>query len=318
MREFTCGFNSMYYQKTRFFYFAFFLVILLNASISAQQTDIETFLAQKLAGIQLKDGNKILKKGISLGEICDLNEPVANRVFREYGAMFVGKDDIYAGFRLINNDNQVKFFVNCVFRNEREVNSYQTSIRTKSANIGGTNIELREDAMNALLAAVEEGRKKGLRITPRGGPIGAKRSYQDTARLWDSRFYPALNYWVGKGRISRQAAEAAKKLDITSQVKQVLEWEDKKLWFSKDLSKSILYSVAAPGASQHIFMVALDVEQFGNKAVRDLLARHGWFQTVKSDLPHFTYLGVDKNELEERGLTRVPSGGQEFWIPKMD
>jgi hypothetical protein len=173
--------------------------------------------------------------------------------------------------------------------------------------------------MDALLAAVEEGRQKGLRISPRGGSLAAKRSYQETARLWDSRFYPALNHWVRLGKISRAAADAARSADITTQVKQVFEWEDKRLWFSKDLSKSILYSVAAPGASQHIFMVALDVEQFGSKAVRDVLANHGWFQTVKSDLPHFTYLGgVKRDQLESRGLRAVPSGGQEFWIPKMD
>jgi len=317
MRKFALSINFMN-RKYRFFYSAIVFAILLNNQIFAQQTDIKTYLAQKLAGIQLKDGNKTIKKGISLSEICDLNDPVANRVFREYGAMFVGKDDIFAGFRLINNDNKIKFFVNCVFKDEREVNSYQTSIRTKSANIGGTNIELREDAMDALLAAIEEGRQKGLRITPRGGSIAAKRSYQDTARLWDSRFYPALTYWVGKGRISRQDAEAAKSSGIGAQVKQVLEWEDKKLWFSKDLSKSILYSVAAPGASQHIFMVALDVEQYASKGVRDLLAEHGWFQTVKSDMPHFTYLGVERNKLKSLGLMSVPSGGQEFWIPKMD
>jgi hypothetical protein len=232
--------------------------------------------------------------------------------------MFVGKDEVFAGFRRGNSDDGIKFFVNCVFRDEREVYSYQTSIRTKSANIGGTNIELREDAMDALLTAIEEGKRKGLRITPRGGSIGAKRSYQDTARLWDSRFYPALNYWVGKGRISRREAEAAKQMEIAEQVEKVFEWEDKKLWFSKDLSKSILYSVAAPGASQHIFMLALDVEQFSSKPVRDLLAKHGWFQTVKSDLPHFTYLGVDESELPALGLTSVTVGGQKFWIPNLD
>ncbi len=307
----------MDYLKPRFFYFAFLLVILLNGSVYAQSADMETYLAQKLAGIQLMDGGKVLKKGISLDEICNLNDPVAKRVFREYGAMFVGRDEVFAGFRLINENNKIKFFVNCVFRDEREVSFYQTTIKTKAANIGGTNIELREDAMNALLAAIEEGRPRGLRISPRGGSISAKRSYQDTARLWDSRFYPALNYWVGKGRISRADAEAAKTAGITEQVKRVLAWEDKKLWFSKDLSKSILYSVAAPGASQHIFMIALDVEQFGNAGVRNLLAKHGWFQTVKSDLPHFTYLGVEKNKLESLGLTRAISGGQEFWIPNL-
>jgi hypothetical protein len=307
----------MYLQNYRFFCVAFVFIILLNSQILAQQTDIKTYLAQKLAGIQLRDGNKTIKKGISLDEICDLNDPVANRVFREYGAMFVGKDDVFAGFRLINNDNGIKFFVNCVFKDEREVFSYQSSLRTKSAVIGGTKIDLREDAMDALLAAIGEAKQKGLRITPRGGSIGAKRTFQDTAELWNSRFFPALNYWVGKGKISRREAEAAKTFDIPAQVRQVLAWEDKKLWFSKDLSKSILYSVAAPGASQHIFMLALDVEQFSNKSVRDVLAKHGWFQTVKSDLPHFTYLGVEEDKLESLGLRSVPSGGQKFWIPNL-
>jgi hypothetical protein len=307
----------MFYQKYRFFYFAFIFLIFLNSQIFAQQKDIKTYLAQKLAEVKLKDGNKTLKNGISLNEICDLNDSVANRVFREYGAMFVGKDAIFAGFRLTNKDDKINFFVNCVFKDEREVFSYQSSLRTKSANIGGTNIELREDAMEALLDAIDDAKDKGLRITPRGGSIAAKRTYQDTAELWNSRFFPALNYWVGKGKISRREADAAKAADITVQVRQVLSWEDKQLWFSKDLSKSILYSVAAPGASQHIFMLALDVEQFGNKAVRDILAKHGWFQTVKSDLPHFTYLGVDEEDLPKLGLEAAFSGGQKFWIPKL-
>ncbi len=307
----------MFYQKILILLVLFVFTALSSVQIFAQQNDIKTVLAQRLAKIQLKDGGRTIKKGISLDEICDLNDPVANRVFREYGAMFVGKDEIFAGFRLIQGDDKIKFFVNCVFDDEREVNSYQTSIRTKSANIGGTFIELREDAMEALSEAIEDARAKGLKISPRGGSIGAKRSFQDTARLWDSRFFPALNYWVGKGRISRQSAEAAKTMNIPQQVKQVLEWEDKKFWFSKDLSKSILYSVAAPGASQHIFMLALDVEQFTNPQVRKILAEHGWFQTVLSDLPHFTYLGVDEKELPELGLEAKSSGGQKFWVPKM-
>jgi len=160
-------------KKYLYFYAAFVFIILLNSQSFAQQNDIKTVLAQKLAKIKLMDGKKTLKNGISLSEICDLNETVANRVFREYGAMFVGKDDVFAGFRLINEGNKIKFFVNCVFKDEREVNSYQTSLRSKSANIGGTYVELREDAMDALLAAIAEGKQKGLRITPRGGATAA-------------------------------------------------------------------------------------------------------------------------------------------------
>src|SRR5205085_2247542 len=77
----------------------------------------------------------------------------------------------------------------------------------------------------------------------------------------------------------------------------VLELERAGLFFSKDLSKSILRSVAAPGASQHLAMLAFDASEFQDARVRDLLARCGWFQTVLSDLPHFTYLGLEESEL---------------------
>ena len=49
-----------------------------------------------------------------------------------------------------------------------------------------------------------------------------------------------------------------------------------------------------------------------------VLARHGWFQTVLSDLPHFTYLGLDEHELSARGLRRVEAAGQTFWVPDMN
>jgi hypothetical protein len=47
------------------------------------------------------------------------------------------------------------------------------------------------------------------------------------------------------------------------------------------------------------------------------LAKHGWFQTVKSDLPHFTFLGVSEDDLPLLGLKREVVTGQIFWIPDM-
>jgi hypothetical protein len=142
--------------------------------------------------------------------------------------------------------------------------------------------------------------------------------------FWNSRLLPGLAYWVKQKRITTAQAEAVKRSRIREQVAQVLEWEKDGMYFSKDLSKSILYSVAAPGASQHIFMLALDVTQYGSPKVREILARHGWFQTVASDLPHFTYLGIIEEEqaareakLEEMGLQKVRIGGQDFWVPDM-
>jgi len=97
----------------------------------------------------------------------------------------------------------------------------------------------------------------------------------------------------------------------------VLELEQVGIYFSKDLSKSILYSIAAPGTSQHIAMLAFDVNEFEDSRVREIMSKHGWFQTVVSDLPHFTYLGLKEKDLPKNGLRSVEVNGQVFWIPNV-
>jgi hypothetical protein len=226
----------------------------------------------------------------------------ARRVFYDYGAIFV-------------SNNGGKLPRKCIFESDFEVDQFQKGMPRQTETIGSVQITLQEPAMKALLEARQEARRQGLNITPRGGSISGSRSFQDTYKLWNSRFYPALNYWIKRGKISRQDAEEAKSLPIQEQVAQVLEWEQKGFYFSTGFNKSILYSVAAPGASQHIFMLALDVTQYNNSRVRDILADHGWFQTVKSDLPHFTYLGVEESDLPRLGLKPETSGGYKFWIP---
>ena len=62
-------------------------------------------------------------------------------------------------------------------------------------------------------------------------------------------------------------------------------------------------------------MLALDVKEFENARVRSTLAKHGWYQTVTSDLPHFTYLGVEESELSRLGLKQVTNSGRVFWVP---
>jgi hypothetical protein len=51
--------------------------------------------------------------------------------------------------------------------------------------------------------------------------------------------------------------------------------------------------------------------------VREILAKHGWFQTVLSDLPHFTFLGLKEKDLPKNGLKSVVVDGQTFWIPNV-
>jgi hypothetical protein len=62
-------------------------------------------------------------------------------------------------------------------------------------------------------------------------------------------------------------------------------------------------------------MLAFDVNEFCDSRVREIMAAEGWFQTVLSDLPHFTYLGLNESELPGRGLKPVEVNGQNFWIP---
>ena len=102
---------------------------------------------------------------------------------------------------------------------------------------------------------------------------------------------------------------------LREQVAAVIELEARGIFFSKDFKKSILRSVAAPGASQHLSMLAFDAAEIADARARNTLARRGWFQTVLSDLPHFTYLGLEESELPARGLRRVEERGQTFWIP---
>jgi hypothetical protein len=241
----------------------------------------------------------------TLNKICPVEtDATARRIFKEYGAIFVSKGAMLPG--------------KCIFTSDAEVQSFQSKSNPQTAILNGVQITLQKAAMDALLKANAEALKKKLRITPRGGSIAASRSFEDTVRLWNSRFFPALNYWVGKRKITKTQADAARVSGIREQVAQVLEWENNGWFFSKDLTKSILFSVAAPGASQHNFMLALDVEQFANKEIRQILADHGWFQTIKSDLPHFTYLGVKADELPALGLKETPAGTQKFWIPNVD
>lgn len=234
--------------------------------------------------------------------MCPDGDDVARRVLHDYGAMFVGSADILPP-------------PECVFTSEAQVTAFQTAAGVAAANIGGAVVELQPAAMNALLQACAAAQAEGLDITPRDGAEAARRSYADTVRLWNSRFLPALDHWTKLGRLTADDAERLRELPVHEQVARVLELEKDGIFFSKDLSKSVLYSIAAPGTSQHIAMLAFDVNEFANSRVREILAEHGWFQTVLSDLPHFTYLGIPEDKLAECGLKPVEVNAQKFWIP---
>ena len=280
----------------------YYFLLLLTAAVFPLSAYSQSATAAK-ADFEIVVRNRLLKEsGTTLEKVCPVDtDATAQRIFREYGAMFVSVG--------------TKLPTQCVLTNDSEVKNFQAQSDSQTTTLNGVNITLQKSAMNALLAANADALKIHRRITPRSGSNSAARSFETTVKLWNSRFYPALNYWVRKNKITKAAAEAAKNSGIREQIAQVLKWEAEGYFFSRDLSKSILYSVAAPGASQHNFMLALDVQQFSDPRVRDILAAHGWFQTVKSDLPHFTFLGVKEADLPALGLQPTIIGTQKFWIP---
>lgn len=225
---------------------------------------------------------------------------VERTLLSEYGAMFVARG--------------VTVPTKIVFKDEAEVSAFQSKLKIASESLDGKTLELQAAAMDDLRKAIAEAKSSGVSINPRDVD-SARRSYDETVGLWKSRVDPALKHWVGNGKITQAEADRIAAMSPFEQVPEVLKLEEKGIYFAKDLSKSIIYSVAPPGTSQHLSMLALDVKEHEDAQVRSILAKHKWYQTVVSDLPHFTYLGVEESELPSLGLKKTTSAGRTFWVP---
>lgn len=252
----------------------------------------------------IKESDKPLNKDFIANLPEDFQMPddaVGKRLLKEYGALFVAQGKIVVPKKVI-------------FKDAADVSGWQADIAVLTETVGGVEIQLQAAAMIALKEAVEEAKAHNKKITPRGADA-ARRSYEDTEKLWASRVGSGLEHWSSNGRITAQTAGRIRALTPFEQVPEIFKLEAEGIFFSKDLSKSIIFSVAPPGSSQHLSMLALDVSEFGDAEVREVLARHGWFRTVISDLPHFTYLGLNEQELPGAGLKKAEKDGQIFWVP---
>ena len=240
---------------------------------------------------------KNLPKNMTIGDSY-----AENLLLREYGGVFVARGGAVPPDRV-------------VFTDDEEVARFQEKLDVGKEMIGGFLMELQTPAMDGLLQAIAEASSQNLSISPRDKD-SAKRTYDETIELWASRVDPALKHWVSKGRMTQAQADKLKSLSPFEQVPEVLKLEQQGIFFAKDLSKSIIYSVAPPGTSQHLSMLAFDVREHEDANVRHILAKHGWYQTVISDLPHFTFLGVPDSELPKLGLKKTLDNGRTFWIPE--
>ena len=242
------------------------------------------------------------KHGYTIAGVVNENNSVEKRLLDEYGAVFLTK---------AAPPSKV------MFTSENEVLAFQTKAGATQVKVGGIAVELQRAAAQALVNASNEMHSQGKSITPRHPEDSARRSYQHTYKLWDGRFNKACEHWKSKGKLTGEKIKSLKLLPIKQQVAEVLALEKQGIYFSTYFDKSILYSVAAPGTSQHLSMLAFDAKEFGDKKVRKIMAKHGWFRTVQSDEPHFTYLGYAEKELPSLGLKKVDAGKGEFWIPNV-
>lgn len=318
-----CGESLVRSARGAAFLFALLIPFLLLASpAQSRGTQYSTLVETraKHSGVMIKlteDNNgespapfyEVLRKSLkkrktNVESVCPPSDAVARRVLEDYGAIFLANKKVMPP-------------PVCIFTSDEEVARFQERAGYTTETFGFDDVELQPEAMKQLLRARAEAQKENLDITPRDGAEAARRSYEDSLQLWNTRFVPALTYWLEQGRLTEDQVTRLKSLPLRNQIAEVLELERSGIYFSKDLSKSILYSIAAPGTSQHIAMLAFDVTEFDNPRVREILAKHGWFQTVLSDLPHFTFLGLKEKDLPKHGLKQVEVDGQVFWIPNV-
>ena len=233
--------------------------------------------------------------------------PVEQRLFAEYGAIFV---------------TTAVPPPTIIFAESAEVEAFQAQLSVSRARLGDYEVPLQSEAMDALIRAASEMNDREGQITARAEDSGG-RSYQDTVNLWNRNVTRGLNHWQGEGRITPERAEQIRGLAPKDQVAVVLDIENnEQVYFGTFFDRSILYSVAAPGASQHLSLLAFDVAQYQDAEVEAVLGRFGWFRTVPNDLPHFTYLGHSLDRLPDLGLTRTErSYGDRaygFWVPDLE
>jgi len=237
--------------------------------------------------------------------VCPVDiSPAAKKVLTEYGAMFVASDKIDSP-------------PTCLFRSEDDVAAFQSRFTIHPVVIDGVQFQFQKAAAESLNAAIADALLQGIKIRPLDGAIAGGRNYSDTVRLWNSRFQPALRYWVAHERISPDDATAVAAMTIDQRIEKVIEWEASGMSFGTNLRGSIFSSTAPPGASQHLSLIAIDIAPPLTPSVIALMNSHGWYQTVRGDRSHFTYLGLTEKELPGRGLKAVLSDGIMYWIPNV-
>ncbi len=178
------------------------------------------------------------------------------------------------GAAFVNQEAGIKLPPKVILANEQETKDFQTTLTM--GKVAGTNdCYLQNSAAEALNKA-----KSAVIIPLKSGYGGG-----DCTRT----FATNLRFW--------QKYANNKTLERVRQGKET----------------AILGVVAPPGASQHLWGLAIDL-RVSSQAQRQALNKNGWFQTVENDVPHWTYVGLNEENLSKFGLKNKIVRGITYWL----
>lgn len=239
--------------------------------------------------------------GVSIAAVCPHDDLVQAVILQKYGSIFAA-------------DRAVKLPTHALFEKPSEARAFQKSLQLKRIYAEGYPVVLQRAALESFTAAEKEASAAHLKITP-VGDIASLRSYEVTAMIWQRYLEKGLQFWVARHKLTAAQARAVLASPPRKQLEAVLAIEKKGLFLHANHTISILNLAAPPGSSQHISGLALDIEEHKSLRVRQIMNKHGWYQTVIRDFPHFLYLGRPPAELGRFGLTQIVNDGHQFWVP---
>ncbi|MEH2358318.1 D-alanyl-D-alanine carboxypeptidase family protein [Nostoc sp.] len=178
------------------------------------------------------------------------------------------------GAVFVNQDVGIKLPPKDIFANEQETQEFQSSLTM--AHVDGTNdCYLQKSAADTLNKARIQ---QHIPLKSGYGSGDCTRTFNTNLRFWHKYANDKILAKVQQGRETR-----------------------------------ILGLVAPPGTSQHLWGLAIDLRVSNQEQIK-ALNENGWFQTVENDVPHWTYVGLSKENLVLFGFNKKIVRGITYWI----
>lgn len=178
------------------------------------------------------------------------------------------------GAPFVNLESTIKLPRKLVFSNHKETIDFQDSL-TIGKVIDTRNCYLQQSAADALNKARSQVK---FRLKSGRGQSDCIRDFDTTKRFWKKYTNSRTLDLVKKGKETR-----------------------------------ILGTVAPPGASQHLWGLAIDLRVNNRKQIA-ALNKNGWYRTVEYDIPHWSYIGYPQEKLLKLGFQKKVVRGITYWV----